>query len=104
LRINRQRNIALGLIFGAFLIMYIGVFIKPLLPFLIVIGTLMILVSVFMYFRIGAMSMKIPTLECPHCHRYTKVLGVTDGCMHCRTPIRVELDEEGGLYAVENRA
>lgn len=104
MRLHRLRNVALGLIFAAFVIMYVGVFARAVLPVAMVIGTLMILISVFIYFRVGAMSMKIPTLECPHCHRMTKVLGVTDGCMYCRTPIQVEMDDEGELYAVKQRA
>lgn len=104
MKLNRLRNLALGLIFGAFLLMYFGVFIAWLLPITLVIGTIMILVSVFIYLRVGAMSMKIPTLECPHCHKYTKILGVEDGCMHCRGPIRVELDDEGELIAVAGTA
>jgi hypothetical protein len=80
--------------------MYLGVFIDWLLPITLVIGTIMILVSVFIYLRVGAMSMKIPTLECPHCHKFTKVLGVEDGCMHCRGPILVKLDDEGNLFAI----
>jgi hypothetical protein len=99
-KLNRLRNWALGLIFLAFLVMYIGVFVTFLMPFLFTIGTIMILISVFIYFRVGAMSMKIPTLECPHCHKKTKVMGVEDGCMYCQGPIRVEMDEDGELYAV----
>jgi late competence protein required for DNA uptake (superfamily II DNA/RNA helicase) len=103
LKLNRLRNLALGLIFGAFLLMYIGVMIsvKWVLPTTLVIGTLMILVSVFIYLRVGAVSMKIPTVECPRCHKLTKMWEVEDGCMYCRTPLLLEMDEEENLYAVE---
>lgn len=104
LRLHRLRNVALGLIFAAFVIMYLGVFAHAILPVALVIGTIMILISVFIYFRVGAMSLKIPTVECPHCHRMTKVIHVEDGCMYCRTLIRLESDEEGALYAVERQA
>lgn len=99
-KLNRLRNWALGLIFLAFIVMYLGVFATSLMPFLFTIGTLMILVSVFIYFRVGAMSMRIPTLECPHCQKKTKVMGIEDGCMYCHGLIRVELDDAGELYAV----
>lgn len=106
MKLNRLRNIALGLIFLGFLLMYIGVLvsIQWLLPATLVLGTILILISVFIYLRVGAMSMKIPTVQCPHCHKHTKVMGVEDGCMRCRTPLRLELDEEGELYAVKNQA
>ena len=104
MKLHRLRNLAIGLIFGAFLIMYIGLFNTTwVLPVAIVIGSLMILVSVGIYFRVGAMSMKIPAVECPNCHRKTKVMGMEDGCMYCRTPIRLELDENEELFAVLNQ-
>ncbi|PWK13805.1 DUF2614 family zinc ribbon-containing protein [Tumebacillus permanentifrigoris] len=102
MRLNRLRTTALALIFLAFLIMYLGVFSAAILPFALVIGTILIMVSVFIYFRVGAMSMKIPTLECPNCHRMTKVMGMEDGCMYCGVPIRIEMDEDENLYAVQN--
>ena len=106
MKLNRLRNIAIGLIFLGFLLMYIGVLVSVqwLLPVMLVIGTIMILISVFIYLRVGAMSMKIPTVQCPHCEKYTKVMGVEDGCMRCNTPLRLEMDEEGELYAVLNRS
>ncbi|TCP53810.1 zinc ribbon protein [Tumebacillus sp. BK434] len=100
MKLNRLRNWALGLIFLAFIVMYIGVFVPVLMPYLLIIGIIMILISVFIYFRVGAMSMQIPTLECPHCHKKTKVLGVEDGCMYCQGLIQVEMAEDGGLYLV----
>ncbi|MBL0386163.1 hypothetical protein JJB07_05795 [Tumebacillus sp. ITR2] len=102
MRLNRLRTVALALIFLAFFIMYLGVFSSAILPYTLVIGTIMILVSVFIYFRVGAMSMKIPTLECPNCHRTTKVMGMEDGCMYCNAPIRIEMDENENLFAVLN--
>ena len=106
MKLNRLRNVALGLIFLAFLLMYIGVVVsvKILLPVMLVLGSIMLLISVFIYLRVGSMSMRIPTVECPHCHKKTKMLGTEDGCMYCRTPIRLELDENEQFYAVENRA
>jgi len=99
-KLNRLRNLALGLIFGAFLVMYLGVFFKPVMMYTFVIGCLMILWSVFIYFRVGAMSMKIPTITCPKCNHATKVMGVEDACAYCHAPIQLELDEDGELYAI----
>ncbi len=47
MKLNRLRNLALGLIFGAFLIMYLGVFVSWVMPYTFKIGCLMILWSVF---------------------------------------------------------
>lgn len=95
MKLVRLRNLALGLIFGAFIIMYLGVFIKPMLPFLFSVGLIMIAVSIGIYFRMGSISMRIPQVVCPNCGKHTKVLGREDGCMYCRTPI--VLDEKGEL-------
>ncbi len=100
MKLNRLRNLALGLIFGAFLIMYLGVFVSWVMPYTFTIGCLMILWSVFIYFRVGAMSMKIPTITCPKCNQATKVMGIEDDCAFCHTPIHLELDEDGELYAI----
>ncbi|MFC4767644.1 DUF2614 family zinc ribbon-containing protein [Effusibacillus consociatus] len=95
MKLVRLRNLAIGLIFGAFLLMYLGVFVKSLLPYFFVVGLVMITVSIGIYFRMGAISMRIPQVQCPNCGKNTKVLGREDGCMFCRTPIR--LDEDGQL-------
>jgi hypothetical protein len=95
MKLVRLRNLALGLIFGAFFIMYLGVFVRPMLPFLFSVGLIMVAVSIGIYFRMGAISMRIPQVVCPHCGKQTKVMGREDGCMYCRAPIR--LDENGEL-------
>ncbi|HEU4965195.1 MAG TPA: DUF2614 family zinc ribbon-containing protein [Bacilli bacterium] len=101
MKLNKLRNWALGLIFLAFAVMYAGVFVDWLMPYTFTLGTLMIVASVAIYFRVGAMSMRIPTVECPNCHRKTKVMDTEDGCMYCRTPLRMELDDAGELIAIE---
>jgi hypothetical protein len=93
MKLHRLRNIALGLIFFSFFIMYMGVFVRSLLPIFFILGTICLLVSVSIYFHMGVISMKIPQITCPGCNRTTKVIGREDGCMYCRTPIR--LDENG---------
>ncbi|WP_018132678.1 DUF2614 family zinc ribbon-containing protein [Effusibacillus pohliae] len=95
MKLVRLRNLALGLIFGAFLLMYLGVFVRSLLPAFFLVGLLMIAVSIGIYFRMGAISMRIPQVECPNCGKTTKVLGREDACMFCRTPIRI--DENGEI-------
>ncbi|BCJ86982.1 DUF2614 family zinc ribbon-containing protein [Effusibacillus dendaii] len=95
MKLIRLRNWALGLIFAAFILMYIGVFIHAILPVMFVIGLIMIAVSSGIYFRLGTISMQIPQVECPHCGKTTKVLGRQDGCAYCRNPIA--LDENGEL-------
>lgn len=100
MKLVRLRNWALGLIFGAFILMYLGVFAKGLLPYFFVIGLLMIVVSIAIYFGTGALSMRLTQVQCPNCGKYTKIIGREDGCMFCRTPFRME---ENGELTVLNR-
>lgn len=95
MKLVRLRNLALGLIFGAFILMYLGMFVRALLPFFFILGLLMMIVSIGIYFRMGAISMRIPQVQCPNCGKNTKILGREDGCMFCRTPIQI--DENGEL-------
>lgn len=94
-KLVRLRNLALGLIFAAFILMYVGVFFRSLLPVFFLAGLLMVAVSIGIYFRMGSISMRIPQVQCPGCGKITKVLGREDHCMFCRTPVR--LDENGRL-------
>lgn len=95
MRLIRLRNLALGLMFLAFFIMYLGVFYKPILPYLFGLGLLIISYSIGIYFRVGAKSMHIKKIACPSCGKITRVYGQKDGCMHCYSPI--QLDENGQL-------
>ena len=105
MKLNRLRNLALALMFISFIVMYISSFsaFTPakaiFLPIGLTIGTLLLLVSVAIYFRLGAISMRIPQVECPYCLRITKMLGVEDGCMFCKKPLLLGKNEDGEYIA-----
>jgi len=90
MNMNRWRNIALGLMFLSFIIMYIGLLFKNrhVLPYFFMLGSVCLFVSIAIYFRLGALSFNLRQIECPNCGRMTKVLGTSDGCMFCKTPFR----------------
>ncbi|MDB5085097.1 MAG: hypothetical protein JWN30_1983 [Bacilli bacterium] len=100
MKLNRLRNLALGLIFFGFIVMIFGfMLIRLIFPgnqphpnmtgTLFLIGLICCLISVVMYFRLGVISIRIPQVECPSCHRMTKMLGTEDGCMFCGTPVSI---------------
>lgn len=52
---------------------------------LLVVGTLAIVGSLFVYFWAGMMSTSTMSIECPECNKQTKMIGKTDRCMYCHT-------------------
>lgn len=105
MKLNRLRNLALILMFVSFLVMYGSLYGKLsaatyfLLPVGLATGSLILLVSVAIYFRLGVISMRLPQVHCPHCGRLTKMMGREDGCQFCRKPIRLRVDEAGEIVA-----
>lgn len=103
-KINRIRSWALGLIFIGFILMYIGVclmyfFKSPIiLGIFIIIGMIMLLFSLVVYFWIGMFSMKTIQVRCPNCENYTKMLGRADICTHCNQPLTLDPDLEGKAF------
>ncbi|MGZ7444552.1 DUF2614 family zinc ribbon-containing protein [Paenibacillus sp. TH7-28] len=51
----------------------------------LVIGLISMLGSLAVYFWAGMLSTSAVQLECPECHKLTKMLGKTDRCMFCKT-------------------
>lgn len=101
LKLNRLRSLALGLLFLAFIIMYLSSYStlatasRFLLPIGLIMGTTILLASVAIYFRLGVISKRLPQVECPHCGRLTKMLAKKDGCMHCQQQLRPAVAEHG---------
>lgn len=55
-----------------------------------VIGMISMLGSVGIYFWAGMLSTSAVILQCPECHRTTKMLGKTDRCMFCKTILTLD--------------
>lgn len=103
-KINRIRSWALGLIFIAMIVMYIGsaifFFTKSQLVFSIflLLGTLLFLFSFVVYFWIGMLSTKTIQVRCPNCEQYTKMLGRADICANCNQPLTLDPSLEGKAF------
>lgn len=55
-----------------------------------VLGMISMLVSVGIYFWAGMLSTTAVMLQCPECHKQTKILGRTDRCMFCKTVLTLD--------------
>lgn len=54
------------------------------------IGLVSMLASLAIYFWAGMLSTSAVQLECPECHKLTKMLGKTDRCMFCKTILTLD--------------
>ncbi|MFY0545625.1 DUF2614 family zinc ribbon-containing protein [Brevibacillus sp. H7] len=59
---------------------------------LLMISFFMMMIGTVLYMISGMVSTSAPVVECPSCHKATKMLGKEDACMFCGQPLR--LDEE----------
>ncbi len=101
LNVNKWRNAALVFMFGGFFVMYLGVFNKSLLPFLLVIGSLGVVGGILIYFRFGPVNQSIHETECPRCGVRVRLTGQTDACSHCEQPLRRTESGEDEPYVAE---
>ncbi|MEK4512704.1 hypothetical protein EJP82_18200 [Paenibacillus anaericanus] len=69
----------------------------------LVIGLIAMLGSLAVYFWAGILSTSAVQLECPECHKLTKMLGKTDRCMFCRTILTLD-PEQANITADELEA
>lgn len=56
----------------------------------LVIGLISMVASIAIYFWAGMLSTSAVQLECPECHKLTKMLGKTDRCMFCHTTLTLD--------------
>jgi endogenous inhibitor of DNA gyrase (YacG/DUF329 family) len=85
---NKWRNWALVFMFGGFFVMYCGMYSIGLLPYLLVIGSIGVVIGILIYFRFGPVNKTIQESECPRCGKPTRLTGETDACSHCQQPLR----------------
>src|SRR5690606_27927339 len=55
-----------------------------------ILGRLVILGGVGIYFSTGILSMQAVQIECPKCGRITKILGKMDQCAHCKVYLSLD--------------
>lgn len=58
----------------------------------LIIGLIAMMGSLGIYFWAGMLSTSVKTIECPECHKPTKMLGKTDRCMFCRTIMTTDIN------------
>lgn len=63
---------------------------KVIAAIFMVLGMISMLASVGIYFWAGMLSTSAVMLECPECHKQTKILGKTDRCMFCKTILTLD--------------
>lgn len=103
-KINRIRTWALGLIFIAMIVMYLGVVLfymtksQLLFGLFLLLGTVAFLFSFVVYFWIGMLSTKAVTVLCPNCNHYTKMLGRADICTNCNEPLTLDPSLAGKAF------
>jgi len=66
----------------------------------LVIGLISMMGSLGIYFWAGMLSTTAVQLECPECHKLTKMLGKTDRCMFCKTILTLD-PEKANITADE---
>lgn len=86
---NRFRNYSLACLFGGFFIMYLGVFAKALIPFLMCGGGVLVVIGLLLYFRYGPVNRNIQTIACPRCGHHTRLSGSKDACQFCQQPLQL---------------
>ncbi|GAB6992453.1 YgzB family protein [Paenibacillus pini] len=59
----------------------------------LVIGLFAMMGSLGIYFWAGMLSTSAIQVECPECHKQTKMLGKTDRCMFCRTILTTDIQQ-----------
>ncbi|MCF6139339.1 YgzB family protein [Pseudalkalibacillus berkeleyi] len=97
-KINKIRTFALSLVFIGIVIMYLGLYFKAsftVMTIFMLVGFLATLSSAAVYIWIGMLSTKAVQVECPNCHKVTKVLGRVDACMFCKQPLTMDPSLEG---------
>jgi hypothetical protein len=58
-----------------------------------VVGMLIMLGSMAIYFWAGMLSTGSVLIECPSCGKTTKMIGTTDRCMFCKTAITLDPEQ-----------
>lgn len=101
-KLNKFRNLALGLVLLGFIIMYVGYmaftgwfgsfFEQKIMLFgtMLIIGFLFLIGSTFMYMWIGLISTKAVQVQCPKCGKVTKIVGLRDECMYCKQQLSID--------------
>ncbi|WP_410512327.1 DUF2614 family zinc ribbon-containing protein [Paenibacillus sp. BR2-3] len=59
----------------------------------LIIGLVSMMASLAIYFWAGMLSTSAVQVDCPECHKLTKMLGKTDRCMFCHTILTMDPEQ-----------
>jgi hypothetical protein len=78
------------MVFGTAAVLLWGAAGKLIMFIFFVLGMITMLGSMAIYFWAGMLSTGSVLIECPTCHKTTKMIGTTDRCMFCKTIITLD--------------
>ncbi|GAB6936435.1 MAG: DUF2614 family zinc ribbon-containing protein [Bacillota bacterium] len=85
-KLNKLRTLAWLVIFIGIAVMYVGFLFRSsmiVMALFMVLGFLIVLSSMAIYFWAGVLSLRAVQVVCPKCEKVTRLLGKTDQCMFC---------------------
>jgi hypothetical protein len=98
-KVNEFRLWGLAMTMGGMLLMIVGLagvvfdwgkIGRIIAIIFMIIGMISMMVSMGIYFWAGMLSTSATVIDCPECGRRTKMLGITDRCMFCKTILTVD--------------
>lgn len=91
-KLNKLRTYAMLLMLVGIGVMYLAIIISNpiLMSIIMVLGFFMVIISASSYFWIGMLSSRAVPIECPSCHKITKMLGKNDECMFCKQKLTLD--------------
>lgn len=75
------------MILGTSGLIFLGEKGRVLISIFLVVGMLVMLGSIAIYFWAGILSTSAKVIDCPKCGKRTKMLGTTDRCMFCKAAL-----------------
>ena len=78
------------MILGTSGLIFLGEKGRFLISIFMILGMLVMLGSMAIYFWAGILSTSAKIIDCPKCGKQTKMLGTTDRCMFCKTALTLD--------------
>lgn len=89
-KINKLRTFALLFLLLGFGLMYLGFLWPSLHSLFFILGLIVTLGGVGIYFWTGMLSVQAVQVKCPKCGKTTKILGKMDQCAYCKVYLSLD--------------
>lgn len=91
-KLNKFRTYAMLFILIGMVVMYISIVMDNpiMMSIVMVLGFFVVIAGAVGYFMIGILSTRAVRIECPTCHKTTKMLGKNDECMFCKQQLTLD--------------